>query len=96
MVGLTVLANRVRAGLLSMALVASSSSRAVLIAGTAHACSCAGVSTVEGQFAEADAVFSGEMVRGGIEDPIPKDGTMVGGIEFRVYESWKGIFGGPR
>lgn len=33
------------------------------------------------------------MVCGGIEDPTPKDGNMVGRIEFRVDESWKGVSG---
>lgn len=34
------------------------------------------------------------MVRGGIEDPDPEDGTMFGGIEFRVIDAWKGVSGG--
>ena len=40
-----------------------------------------------------DAVFAGEMVRGGIEDPDPEDGTMIGGIRFRVLDAWKGVSG---
>lgn len=91
---MTVTPSGVRAGLLSVALVASLLLAGGPYAGTAHACSCAGVPTVEGQFAGSDAVFSGEMVRGGIEDPAPEDGTMVGGIEFRVDETWKGVSGG--
>lgn len=62
-------------------------------AGTAYACSCASVSGVEEGLRAADAVFSGEMVRGGIEDPDPEDGVMLGGIEFQVIESWKGVSG---
>ena len=73
--------------MLAVVLVANSILLGGPYAGTAHACSCAGTSTVERQLAESDAVFSGEMVRGGIEDPAPKDGTMVGGIEFRVDEA---------
>jgi hypothetical protein len=59
-----------------------------------RACSCAGSSDVAAAYREADAVFAGEMVRGGIEDPDPEDGTMEGGIEFRVDGSWKGVPGG--
>lgn len=80
--------------MLAGALVASLLLAGGPYAGAAHACTCAGVPTVERQLAESDAVFSGEMVRGGLEDPVPKDGTMVGGIEFRVDESWKGVSGG--
>jgi len=29
----------------------------------------------------------------GIEDPDPEDGTMVGGIQFRVIEAWEGVPG---
>ncbi len=79
--------------LLAIALVLNSALLGGTQVGEAYACSCAGTSTVEGQFAESDAVFSGEMVRGGVEDPLPKDGTMVGGIEFRVDKAWKGVSG---
>ena len=79
--------------LLAIALVLNSALLGGTQAGEAYACSCAGTSTVEGQFAESDAVFSGEMVRGGIEDPDPEDGAMEGGIEFRVDGSWKGFPG---
>lgn len=60
---------------------------------TAHACSCAGTWNVEEEFRASDAVFSGEMVRDGIEDPEPEDGATFGGTEFRVDESWKGVSG---
>ncbi len=60
---------------------------------TAHACSCARTSSVEEEFRASDAVFSGEMVRDGIEDPEPEDGAMFGGIGFRVDEAWKGVSG---
>jgi hypothetical protein len=60
---------------------------------TTQACSCAGTSNVEEELRASDAVFSGEMVRDGIEDPEPGDGAMFGGIEFRVDESWKGVSG---
>lgn len=60
-------------------------------AGTAHACSCAGTLSVAEELRASDAVFSGEMIRGGVEDPRPGDGTMMGGIEFRVIDSWRGV-----
>ncbi len=60
-------------------------------AGTAHACSCAGSSDASAAYDGADAVFAGEMVRGGLEDPDPADGTMMGGVEFRVIDAWKGV-----
>jgi hypothetical protein len=62
-------------------------------AGTAHACSCAGSSDASAAYDGADAVFAGEMIRGGLEDPDPADGTMMGGVEFRVIDAWKGISG---
>jgi hypothetical protein len=48
---------------------------------------------VAAAYRDADAVFAGEMVRGGIEDPDPEDGTMIGGIRFRVLDAWKGVSG---
>ena len=57
----------------------------------AYACSCAGGSDASGAYKDADAVFAGEMVRGGLEDPNPADGTMMGGVEFRVIDAWKGV-----
>lgn len=84
---------RRRMWLLVMALVVNS----LLLGGpyvqTAHACSCGGTPNVEEEFRASDAVFSGEMVRDGIEDPEPEDGAMFGGIEFSVDESWKGVSG---
>ena len=62
-------------------------------AGTAHACTCGGSSDASAAYDGADAVFAGEMVRGGLEDPDPADGTMVGGVEFRVLDAWKGVPG---
>lgn len=62
-------------------------------AGTAYACSCAGASSVGEELRYSDAVFVGEMIRGGLEDPRPEDNAMFGGIEFRVDESWKGVPG---
>lgn len=62
-------------------------------AGTVHACSCAVTSDVASAYRDADAVFAGEMVRGGLEDPDPTDGTVIGGIEFRVIDAWKGVTG---
>lgn len=82
-----------RAGFLIAASVACLGMVGGPYAGTAHACSCAGTPNVEEEFRASDAVFSGEMVRGGIEDPDPEDGAMFGGIEFRVDESWKGVSG---
>jgi hypothetical protein len=79
--------------LLAIALVLNSALLGGPYAGTARACSCAGSSDVAAAYRDADAVFAGKMVRGGVEDPLPKDGTMVGGIEFRVDEAWKGVSG---
>ncbi|MDQ3360132.1 MAG: hypothetical protein M3534_00465 [Actinomycetota bacterium] len=90
---LTVSANSVRAGLLSVVLVASLFLAGGPYAGPAYACSCSEIPDVAEGFRDSDAIFTGEMVRGGLEDPAPEDGTMVGGIEFRVGESWKGVSG---
>ncbi len=62
-------------------------------AGTAHACTCDGSSDASAAYDGADAVFAGEMVRGGLEDPDLADGMMVGGVEFRVIDTWKGVSG---
>ena len=62
-------------------------------AGPARACSCAGSLGAEEELRYSDAVFTGEMIRAGIEDPRPDDGAMFGGVEFRVDESWKGVSG---
>lgn len=83
---------RVRAFSLLLALVMSLAF-AVLGPSPAFACSCAGGESPEQAFQRADAVFTGEMVRGGIEDPDPEDGTMIGGIQFRVIDAWKGVPG---
>ena len=85
--------SRRRIWFLAVALVANSLLLGGTQAGEASACSCAGGESAEEAFRRSAAVFSGEAVRGGIEDPIPKDGTMVGGIEFRVDEAWKGVSG---
>ncbi len=62
-------------------------------AGTAYACSCSGIPNAEEEFRFSDAVFAGETIRSGLEDPRSGDGAMFGGIEFRVDESWKGVSG---
>ena len=80
-----------RAGLLVAAFLACLVMVGGPYAGTARACSCAGSSNVVAAY--RDAVFAGEMVRGGIEDPDPEDGTMIGGIRFRVLDAWKGVSG---
>lgn len=82
-----------RMWLLAVALVANSLLLGGTQAGEAFACSCAGEESTEEAFQRADAVFSGEMVRGGIEDPDPEDDTMIGGIQFRVLDAWKGVPG---
>ena len=82
-----------RAGLLVAAFLACLVMVGGPYAGTARACSCAGSSNVAAAYRDADAVFAGEMVRGGIEDPDPEDGTMIGGIRFRVIDAWKGVSG---
>jgi hypothetical protein len=61
-------------------------------AGAAHA--CAGAQGVAAAYRGADAVFVGEMVRGGLPDPDPEDDAMFGGIVFRVIDAWKGVSGG--
>lgn len=83
---------RMRAGSVLLALLMGLSLAAVG-ARPAFACSCAGGESPEQAFQRADAVFTGEMVRGGIEDPDPEDGTMIGGIQFRVIDAWKGVPG---
>ena len=80
-----------RVWFLFAALVANFSLAGGPQAGEAHACSCAGGSDASAAYDGADAVFAGEMVRGGLEDPDPADGTMMGGVEFRVVDAWKGI-----
>lgn len=87
------LGTRFGAGLLAMTLTACLLLAGGPYAGTAHACSCAGSVSVEEEFRASDAVFAGEMVRGGLEDPRPKDGAMFGGVELRVDGSWKGVSG---
>lgn len=83
---------RMRAGSVLLALLMGLSLVAVG-ARPALACSCAGGESTEEAFRRADAVFSGKMVRGGIEDPDPEDGTIIGGIRFRVIDAWKGVSG---
>ncbi len=82
-----------RAGFLVAAFLACLVMMGGPYAGTAHACSCVGSSNVAAAYRGADAVFAGEMVRGGIEDPDPEDGIMIGGIQFRVIDAWKGVPG---
>jgi hypothetical protein len=82
---------RIRAGLLAAALVVNLFVAGVLNTRSAYACSCVGASTVEESLRTSDAVFSGEVVGLGAEDPQPRDGTPLGGVEFRVKESWKGV-----
>lgn len=88
-----VVSRRMRAGSVLLALLLGFSVVAVG-ARPAFACSCAGGESAEEAFQRADAVFSGEMVRGGMEDPAPEDDTTIGGIRFRVIEAWKGVSGG--
>lgn len=78
---------------LAFALVANTLLLGSTKAGEAYACSCAGGESTEEAFRRSTAVFSGEVVRGGVGDSLPKDGTMVGGIEFSVDEAWKGFSG---
>lgn len=87
---MNVVSTRMRAGSLLLALLLGFSFVAV-VARPAHACSCAGGSDASVAYDGADAVFAGEMVRGGLEDPDPADGTMMGGVEFRVIDAWKGV-----
>ena len=87
------LTNRFGVWLLAVTLMAGLSLAGGPYAGTAYACSCSGIPDVEEELRYSDAVFAGEMIRSGIEDPAPKDGNMMGGIEFRVDESWKGVSG---
>lgn len=85
---------RIRAGFLAVALVAN-----LFVAGTfdariAYACTCAGIQTPAEGLRESEAVFSGEVVDLGAEDPQPRDDTPLGGVEFRVKEAWKGVSDG--
>ncbi len=82
---------RVRFAIVALAVVLSLAGGPY--AGTTHACSCAGGSNAAAAYDGADAVFAGEMVRGGLEDPAPADGTIMGGVEFRVIDAWKGVSG---
>ena len=68
----------------------------LLVAGTssirsAYACSCAGIATPTEDFKASDAVFSGEVATLGIDDPNPQDDLPLGGVEFSVEKSWKGV-----
>ncbi len=83
--------SRRRTGFAAAALAVTLALTAGPYAGTAHACSCAGGSNASAAYEGADAVFAGEMVRGGLEDPDPADGTMMGGVEFHVIDAWKGV-----
>lgn len=85
---------RIRVSLLAAALVVNVFVAGSLTAPSAYACSCAGTSTVEESLRTSDAVFSGEVVGFGAEDPEPQDDTPLGGVEFRVKESWKGVSDG--
>jgi hypothetical protein len=85
---------RIRVSLLAAALVVNLFVAGFLTAPSAYACSCAGTSTVEESLRTSDAVFSGEVVGLGAEDPEPRDDTPLGGVEFRVKESWKGVSDG--
>lgn len=77
-----------------MALAANLVLAGTLGAGRVHACSCSGPGGPEERLRSSDAVFSGEVVRFGAEDPKPRDGKPMGGVEFRVEEAWKGVPGG--
>jgi hypothetical protein len=70
----------------------------VLVAGflnvrDAYACSCAGAQSPDEELESSDAVFVGEAVKSGLEDPKPQDDAPFGGIRFDVKRSWKGVAG---
>lgn len=62
-----------------------------LVAGEAHACSCAGGSSPSAELESSDAVFVGKAVENGLKDPDPRDNAQFGGIRFDVSKSWKGV-----
>jgi hypothetical protein len=76
---------------LIFALVANLLVAGALNTRNAHACLCAGTATPTEELKASDAVFSGEVVGLGVDDPNPQDNVPLGGVKFRVKESWKGI-----
>jgi hypothetical protein len=75
---------------LIFALVANLLVAGALNTRNAHACLCAGTATPTEELKASDAVFSGEVVGLGVDDPNPQDNVPLGGVKFRVKESWKG------
>ena len=82
---------RVRSSLLIVALVSNLVLAGSLGAGPAHACTCAGIATPTEGFRTSDAVFAGEVIGLGLDDPDPQDDIPLGGVEFGVRETWKGL-----
>src|SRR5215207_662929 len=82
---------RVRSSLLIVALVSNLVLAGSLGAGPAHACTCAGIATPTEAFRTSDAVFAGEVIGLGLDDPDPQDNIPLGGVEFSVNEAWKGV-----
>ena len=67
--------------------------QSTLTADPAYACSCAGATSPLEELDSSDAVFVGEAVENGLEDPDPGDNATFGGIRFDVSKSWKGAEG---
>ncbi len=84
---------KVRSVFLVLALAATFTLQSTLTADRAYACSCAGSPTPLEESRSSDAVFVGEAVENGLEDPDPRDDAKFGGIRFRVSKSWKGVSG---
>ncbi len=84
---------KARPVLLVFALAATLTLQGALTADPAYACSCAGTPTPLEESRSSDAVFVGEAVENGLEDPNPRDDAKFGGIRFDVSKSWKGVPG---
>ncbi len=84
----------IKSGFLVFALAAVLILQSTLTADPAYACSCAGNPPTPPEELEfSDAVFVGEAVENGLEDPDPRDNAKFGGIRFDVSKSWKGVAG---
>lgn len=83
-------ATRTGAWFLLFALAVNAALVATMGVGDAHACSCAGGSSPVAESKSSAAVFVGEAVENGLEDPEPVDGAQFGGIRFDVSRTWKG------
>ena len=89
---MSVLATNRMVGFLAVALVANLVLASTLHVREAHACSCAGVASVEEEMRDSDAVFWGEAVS--VEKQEPASGSAppsLGPVTFDANEVWKGV-----